>query len=152
MHTMDAAQLAALISKPKTAVNWTGWAQLTSHANHMAGVCELMDDEGIVIPRITLECRIRAGAIVESCYYVFSLMELSGHRRRRVFQLEVYPSSHRSHNGLTVLYGPHLHRLEDEPTAIQDPAVNCGSWATCLLWFLGQAGISNHNIQTPDTP
>ena len=88
------------------------------------------------------------------CLFLFSLMQLEpGRGRRRVYQLEVAPSDKRTHNGVTVIHGPHEHiDGQDEPTAIDDPALNCDSWDACLLWFFVRTSITPQEIPNPFEP
>lgn len=131
----------AMLHATKTAVRWTGWQPRVNHAGHLVGTAELLDGNGITIPGLTVQIEIKSPVVVVSCLYLFSIMQLKGRERRRVYQLEVTPQGKRTHNGPTPLYGPHEHVGVLEPVSIQHPSVNCDDWDGCMSWFFTRTSI-----------
>lgn len=149
---MNADQVAVLLAQTKSAQSWSGWAERSNHAGSLLNVAPLLDAQGITMPGATVELEVKANSTVLSCFFLFTIM-LTRHRNRgRAFQLEVVPASKRSHVGVSVIHGPHEHILEDEPTAVSDPRVNCDSWRACADWFFARAGIAATAPQDPFTP
>lgn len=138
-----------MIDIPKQALRWSGFKPRSNHLGHMVGVAELTDASGVTIPGHTVQIEIKAPVDVARCLYLFSIMRLHNKQRDRVYQLEVAPRSKRTHNGATIIYGPHEHVGEAEPTPITDTVVNCDNWAGALQWFFNRVAIQPFDIEDP---
>jgi hypothetical protein len=143
------ADVSALLTQPKTAVSWSGWSPRTNHVGHLIGTAALVDSSGITIPGLTMQLEVKEHIVAKSCFYLFSLMQLRGRDRARVYQLEVGPANRRTHNGLVTIHGPHEHLLSEEPTPITDPGVDCDSWDECAAWFLLRTSIVAPSLPNP---
>ena len=139
-----------MLKTKKTALRWTGMQQRHNHAGHLIGVAELVDQNGITLPGITLQIEVKAPIDSARCLFLFSIMQLRNRKRSRLYQLEVAPSSKRTHNGLLPLYGPHEHIGEEQPTSVADDGVKCDNWTGSLQWFFTRAGIDHFDIQDPN--
>lgn len=146
---LEADQAIPLIAKAKKARSWSGWKCRSNHVSHIIGISELLDEDDISIPGLTVELEVKAAIVADTCLYNFSIMKLRGRDRVPVYQLEVASRAKRTHNGLTTIYGPHEHVGSTEPTPIDDLIVDCTSWEACLKWFMMRANISNLSPENP---
>lgn len=146
---MDQLEIEALLSRPKLALRWSGWDKRSNHAGHLIGVAEMFEVDGTTIPGVTIEFEIKAAVSAVSCLYLFTLMSFAARERRRIYQLEVAPSAKRTHNGLSVIYGPHEHVGVSEPTQVIHPSVNCESWDQCARWFFTRVSVTPFPIPNP---
>lgn len=149
---LEAEQALPIISRIKKAKSWSGWKTRGNHINHLIGVAEILDAEGISVPGLTVELEVKAAIVADTCLFIFSLMKLRGRERVPVYQLEVASRQKRTHNGLTTIYGPHEHIGSTEPSAISEKAVDCSSWDNCLHWFLARVNLSELTPENPFTP
>lgn len=140
-----------MIDIPKQAIRWSGFKQRDNHASHVIGVAELVDAQGITLPGYTLQIEVKAPVDSERCLYLFSIMHLVQRQRVRTYQLEVVPTSKRSHNGLTTIYGPHEHIGQNEPIAVVSPDVNCDNWCASLRWFFNRVSVTPFDIENPNS-
>lgn len=99
-----------------------------------------------------MQLEVKANVVALSCFYLFTLMQLRGRDRQRVYQLEVAPATKLTHRGLTTIHGPHEHLLSEEPTPVLDPGVNCDSWDECAAWFLLRTSIVAPTLPNPFNP
>lgn len=135
---------------PKSVIQSPAWSPRSNHAGHLVATANLLDSSFVTIPGVTLQLEIKAPVIVESCFYLFSIMRHAAKRRWPVFQLEVAPEGKRTHNGIPPIYGPHLHCGDDEPIKVLDQNVRCGNWSDSLKWFLEQANIASFSMDDPE--
>ena len=112
-------------------------------------VAELVDASGVTLPGYTLQIEVKAPIEAERCLFLFSIMRLHLKRRHRVYQLEVAPRDKRTHNGATVIFGPHEHVMEAEPVAVADLEVGCHNWQGSLRWFFARTSIVPFDIEDP---
>ena len=145
----DPIDLSTLLATPKLAHNWSGFQKRNNHAGSVIGSAQLSDASNIFIPGITLEIEVKAPVVTARCLFLFTLMRRKGLVRRRIVQLEVCPVNKRSHNGVTTIYGPHLHIGDDEPHAVSERGVNCEDWDSALDWFLTRINVSPFVIEKP---
>ncbi|MGS1060563.1 hypothetical protein [Burkholderia glumae] len=90
-----------------------------NHAGYQLAVVRPEDELGATLPGLTVEVETKAPLMVDACRTTVSLFLLHQGVKWRVHQIEVQPSSKRSHNGSGgALYGPHEHR-GDEVLAIE---------------------------------
>lgn len=141
-----------MIDTPKLALRWSGFKPRGNHVGHLVGVAELVDAHGITIPGYTLQIEIKAPVDAARCLFLFSIMRLHQKQRLRAYQLEVAPRSKRTHNGVTVIYGPHEHVGDEEPTPITDSSVDCENWAGALQWFFNRVSVQPFDIEDPTLP
>lgn len=140
-----------MINTPKQAIGWSGFKQRHNHAGHVIGVAELVDAQGITLPGLTLQIEVKAAVEVDRCLYLLSIMQLIKKKRTRAYQLEVAPTSKRTHIGNPNLYGPHEHvGDEDEPTPVVSEDVTCDNWDGVLRWFFNRASIVPFHIENPN--
>lgn len=137
-----------MIDTPKQALRWTGLRPRSNHAGHLFGVAELVDNQGVTLPGLTLQIEIKAPVDAARCLFLFSLMRLQHGKRRRLYQLEVSPHNKRTHNGQTAIYGPHEH-IEDDTNQVTDPAVRCDNWFAALQWFFNRVSVQPFEIEDP---
>jgi len=139
-----------LISRPKFVRNWSGFKKRDNHAGHVIGSAIIVDENGISIPGVTIDIEVKAPVVVVGrCLVLFTLRKRDGKNRPRIFQLEVCPRDKRSHNGLTTLYGPHEHILEEEPTSVVNSEVHCEDWTGCFSWFLQRINLGHFEVDEP---
>ena len=149
-HTLTT--LHALLARPKSVTSWSGWLPRGNHAGHLIGTAALVDASGVTIPGLTMQLEVKAPVIAIACLYLFSIMQLQGRDRSRVYQLEVAPAGKRTHRGLTTIHGPHEHLLSEEPTPVIATGVNCDSWDECAAWFLLRTSIVAPTLPNPFKP
>jgi hypothetical protein len=146
----DADEILRLIAIPKLAHNWSGFQKRSNHAGSVIGIAQLSDSSNVFLPGITVEIEVKAPIITSRCLLLFTLMrQRTGVPRHRIFQLEVCPADKRSHNGASVIYGPHQHIGEQEPTAVSEIGVNCDDWDGSLAWFLRRINLTPFGIENP---
>lgn len=138
-----------VIGKSKIAHNWSGLAVRSNHAGSLIGSAQLAGADGVFLSGITMVVEVKAPIISNECLFLFSIMRLTGKQRMRVYQLEVCPSAKRSHNGDPVLYGPHEHLVNQEPSAIVETSVTCNNWDGCLVWFMRRINLKHFEIARP---
>ena len=138
-----------MLRAPKSATRWSGWRPRSNHAGHLLGVATLLDENAVTLPGLTLQLEIKAPAVAVSCFYLFSIMRMVQRVRKPAYQLEVTPSTKRSHNGLVPLYGPHEHAGDQEPVGVNQPSVNCDDWEGCLAWFFNRTCIVPFDLPNP---
>ena len=138
-----------MIDLPKQALRWSGLKPRSNHAGHLVGVAELVDSQGVTLPGYTLQIEIKAPVETSRCLFLFSIMRLHQKKRQRAYQLEVAPHNKRTHNGITVIHGPHEHIDTAEPTAVDAPAVRCDNWAGSLQWFFSRISVQPFPIEDP---
>lgn len=141
-----------LLARPKVATRWSGWQKRVNHAGHLIAVAELAEHNGTTIPGVTMQLEVKDATSVVSCLFLFGIMALESGKRGRLYQLEVAPNTKRTHNGKVIIYGPHEHVGDLEPTQITDPVVNCESWDACALWFFTRASVVPFEIPNPFEP
>ena len=146
---LDRTQLDVLLLKQKRAHGWSGFQKRDNQANYLIGISQLTDSEGVFIPGLTLEIEVKAPIMVERCLIFFTLRERAIGKRPRLYQLEVCPRDKRSRNGVTVIYGPHEHFLDDEPRAVTEMSVNCDDWEASLDWFLKRVKVVDLKVGRP---
>lgn len=146
---MNETKARPLIVVNKHPQNWSGFQARSNHRGHVIGVAQVSGDDGVFIPGLTVEIEAKAPLVTDQCLYHFSLRQRSGKLREVVYQLEVCPSSKRSHNGAIVLYGPHEHVGDSEPTSVHVSDVSCNDWDGCLRWFLARINLSPFLIEKP---
>lgn len=140
-----------MIDTPKLAIRWSGFRQRHNHAGHVVGVAELTDIQGVTLPGLTLQIEVKAPVSTERCLILFSIMQTVKTKRTPVYQLEVAPATKRTHNGATVIYGPHEHvGRELEPTAVVNSNVNCDNWANTVVWFFNRVSVVPFPIENPN--
>lgn len=144
---MNRPQIAII---PKSVLRPPVWVPRSNHAGHLIAAVNLLDSSFATIPGTTLQLEIKAPIIVDSCFYLFSIMQHADKRRWPVFQLEVAPDHKRTHNGSPSIYGPHLHCGDDAPIPVRDQKVHCGDWTGSLEWFLEQANIAPFSMDDPE--
>lgn len=146
---LDRDNLDALLLREKHAHGWSGFQKRENQANYLIGVAQLTDSGGVFLPGLTLEIEVKAPVIVERCLIFLTLRQRQGTKRPRIYQLEVCPRDKRSHNGITTIYGPHEHLLEDEPTPVAEVGVNCDNWDGSMAWFVSRTNISDLKVERP---
>jgi hypothetical protein len=146
----DIDAILRLVALPKRAHNWSGFQPRGNHAGSVIGNAYLTDENDVFIVGTMLEIEIKAPIIAPRCLMLFTIMQRKGTiPRQRVFQLEVCPHDKRSHNGVTTIYGPHLHIGDDEPSAVSESGVNCEDWERSLQWFLRRINVQPFIIDKP---
>ena len=146
----DVSEIPDFIKVPKLAHNWSGFQKRNNHFGSVIGSAQLSDLDNIFLPGITLEIEAKAPVVTSRCLLLFTIMRRKGVQpRHRIVQLEVCPSDKRSHNGVTTIYGPHLHIGEDEPTAVEEIGVSCEDWDGSLAWFLCLINVHPFQIEKP---
>lgn len=146
---LDRTQLDALLLRKKHAHGWSGFQKRDNQANYLIGVSQLTDSGGVFIPGLTLEIEVKAPVMVDRCLLFFTLRQRAIGKRPRLYQLEVCPRDKRSHNGATVIHGPHEHFLEDEPRAVTEMSVNCDNWDASFGWFLERVNVVDLKVERP---
>lgn len=149
---LNVEQIQQLLIRPKRTGVWSGWEHRSNHAGHMIGTAALLEQDGTTIPGITLQVEIKAPVVAVSCLYLFSIMQLAGRERRRLYQLEVSPSIRRSHMGIAPIYGPHEHVGDTEASPVTDPNVHCDQWDGSVAWFFLRTSITPFHLPHPTTP
>lgn len=140
-----------LMAETKLAADLLQWVDRKNHQGSKICASILVDSAGVTLPGLTVVLEVRSPVVAQSCLYLFTLMQLSHGKKRRVYQLEVVPPTKRSHNGEAgAIYGPHEHvGPTDEPTSVTDPAVSCADWQACLAWFLRRCNLSTSDPGSP---
>lgn len=63
----------------------------SNHAGHIVATADLLDQSFVTIPGITVQLEVKSPVAVDSCLYLFSIMQLQAKKRTCLFQLEVAP-------------------------------------------------------------
>ena len=146
----EISEILKFAAMPKVAHNWSGFIKRPNHAGSVIGSAQLSDANNIFIPGVTLEIEVKAPIVTTRCLLLFTIMRRKGAvPRNRVLQLEVCPKDKRSHNGVTVIYGPHFHVGDDEPTPVDELGVNCDDWEGSLAWFLRRINVQPFAVEKP---
>ncbi|GHD02323.1 hypothetical protein GCM10007320_61470 [Pseudorhodoferax aquiterrae] len=151
--TKDAAML--VMERPKNLLGAPSWTVRQNHAGSKILVAQFVDEEGITIPGLSMLLEVRAPAVVDSCLFLFSLMQRGTPHEPRLYQLEVCPVNKPSHRGPEgFLYGPHEH-VGDETASLAGMAglgMDCSNWDFALTWFLMRTKVSNNGPYTVPQP
>lgn len=119
------------------------WSARPSNSSFIQHSENLLDESGATIPGLTVDLRIRQGLYVQDCRYDFSVFQIKGGRRLRVYQINVRPidkSSHTESNG-EIWFGSHHHfgeRAERFPSEI---TLGCDHHEEWFRLFLKNANI-----------
>lgn len=135
-----------LMAVPKRLPTGLEWRPRHNHAGHQALSCQFEDEDGALIPRLTLVIEIKAPVVVDRCLYLFTLLNFQRGARHRAYQLEVAPQTRRTHNSITeTIYGPHEHI----GTECVRPVCNvcCGEFEGAFTFFAQKCAIAlPHNL------
>jgi len=117
-----------------------------NHAGHQALSCQFEDEDGALIPGLTLVIEIKAPIVVDRCLYLFTMLSFQRGARHRAYQLEVAPQTRKTHNSPTeTLYGPHEHIGTECVRPVQD--VCCGEFEGAFVFFAQKCAIAlPHNL------
>ena len=142
MSDLSHAQALVIMAQPKFSEARLVSDERANHANHLLAAGGLEDDTGALIPGLTLQLEIKRPVVVDRCLYELGLFLLEGGVRRRVYQLNVCPPDKRSHQGPAgIIRGPHEH-VGDAASAVQDPAVRCGSLGVAFDFFCRRVNLT----------
>lgn len=139
-----------LMAVPKRLPAGLEWKPRLNHAGHQFISCQFEDEDGALIPSLTLLIEIKAPVVVDRCLYLFTVLSFQRGARHRAYQLEVAPQTRRTHNSITeTIYGPHEHIGTECVRAAQ--GVCCGEFEGAFVFFAQKCAITlPHNL--PELP
>lgn len=114
----------------------------SNHIGHLVAISQPMDEDGAILPGLTVQLEIKSPIIVDRCLFLISLFQLHRGVKLRAYQLEVAPNNKRTHNDKDgPVYGPHEH-VGDLVAPCRDPSLTCSALTSAFAFFCQRINLS----------